>query len=474
MTNHLRFNSSIQLPMKKIVFSLLALLLVSAGGCKKYLDVNVDPNNPLEVQESLILPPVELSISRNLMSGNIATLVQHYMQVMAANQPNPQIGTYRLLHDDISGDWSSIYAEELNNLKLMNDKAEKNGNFHYAAVAKILTAFSLGTATDLWGDIPYSNALMANAGFTPVYDKQEDIYKAVQTLLDHAIADMDKASLKSPGADDYFYQGDMAQWQKVAYTLKARYYMHLTKAPGYTAGTQADLALQTLTKGLQSNDDDLKLAYPGAAGQENGWWLNFNAVSTAVLASTFVDALKARNDPRLPKMVKPAEATGLYTGRPIGTEVGVLTEYSYPTDFYAGIGATNDILTYSEALFLKAEATLIKSGYAAAQPIYQEGILSHMQKLGVSETDVSTYLASRGTLTSQNALPRIMEEKSVANFLNIENFSDWRRTGFPALTKVPGALSDIPRRFIYPQNEMITNPQPQQSAKLTDPVWWDQ
>jgi hypothetical protein len=66
-----------------------------------------------------------------------------------------------------------------------------------------------------------------------------------------------------------------------------------------------------------------------------------------------------------------------------------------------------------------------------------------------------------------------MEEKKIADFLSIENFTDWRRTGYPVLQPVLNALSAIPRRLIYPQVEINTNAQPQQSAKLTDRVWWD-
>ena len=98
-----------------------------------------------------------------------------------------------------------------------------------------------------------------------------------------------------------------------------------------------------------------------------------------------------------------------------------------------------------------------------------------MAKLGLDPAGaaVSDYLAARGTLTTENALQLIMEEKSTANFLNMENWVDWRRTGFPVLTKVPNAMSDIPRRFLYPQSEKISNPQSQQTAKLTDRLWWD-
>jgi hypothetical protein len=67
----------------------------------------------------------------------------------------------------------------------------------------------------------------------------------------------------------------------------------------------------------------------------------------------------------------------------------------------------------------------------------------------------------------------IIEEKAIANLFNLETYNDWRRTGYPVLTLVEGALSAIPRRLLYPQSEIITNAQPQQSAKLTDRVWWD-
>src|SRR6202008_2825016 len=124
--------------------------------------------------------------------------------------------------------------------------------------------------------------------------------------------------------------------------LKARYYMHLTKAPGYDALTQANLALAALEKGMSSNDDDLKFPYKGIAGQENVWYSTFLSASTLILASGFVDSLKVRNDPRLTKMVKPATATGLYTGRQIGAvDVGNLESYSRPSDFYQAADGNN-------------------------------------------------------------------------------------------------------------------------------------
>jgi hypothetical protein len=450
---------------------LIAALLWS--GCKKTLDVNDNPNEPTDVQESLLLAPAELNISDFVYAGSASVMVQYWMQSTAPNQTNPGFWNYNVFNRDYDGDWFNIYVNILKNLKLLNDKAEANGNFNYAAVGKILTAYTLAAATDFWGDVPYSQAFKGADNYKPSYDKQEDVYKSIQSLLDNAIVDIDKNAPLKPGGEDYFYGGDMGSWKRLAYTLKARYYLHLTKAPGYNATAQADLALSAIATGMQSDDDDLKFKYSGAAGAESILFTVFNPVSTILLNQTYVEGFKTRVDPRLTRLVKPAVATGLYTGRRIGTPPGTLDEYSYPTNFHAGIAAPAYLVNYSEAIFIKAEATFIKSGAAAAQPIYQDGIRKHMLKLGVSTNEINAYLALRGTLTAGNALQRIMEEKSIANFFNLENYNDWRRTGFPAITAVDGALSAIPRRLLYPETELRTNPQPQHSAKVTDRLWWD-
>jgi hypothetical protein len=458
----------------------LAICIIQITGCKKFIDVNNDPNNPLTVQEALILAPVELNLSSVIAGGAgdnglAGILVNHFMQNVALNQPVPNHGTYWIFNADLDGSWRNIYITSLNNLKVMNDKAVLNGNYHYSGIAKILTALCLGVATDYWGDIPYTDAFNGSSKLQPAYDSQENIYKSIQQLLDEAIADINKNAVVKPGDDDYFYHGNMDKWKRLAYTLKARYYMHLTKAPGYTAAAQADLALTALQNGMVDNTDDMKLVYSGGAGEESPWFMNTRPVSTLILSSACVDTLVVRNDPRLSRLIAPAKQTGLYNGRPIGSVniSGSLDVYSLAGPAIGGTGSPMYVFNYSEALFLKAEATLIKSGFAAAQPFYQDAIKSHMSKLGIGNTDVNDYLAGRGTLTAANALQRIMEEKKIANFLSIENFNDWRRTGYPQLTKVPNALSEIPRRLLYPQVEITSNPQQVQSARLTDRVWWD-
>jgi hypothetical protein len=148
-------------------------------------------------------------------------------------------------------------------------------------------------------------------------------------------------------------------------------------------------------------------------------------------------------------------------------------------NYYASPSTPIALLSYSELQFIKAEATLITSGAAAAQPIFQQAIKDNMTKLGLSLSNpaVVNYLAKRGQLTTANALQRIMEEKSIANLLSIENFNDWRRTGFPKLTLAPkpqAGITTLPRSYPYSQQEISTNPQPQNAdVKITDRVWWD-
>jgi hypothetical protein len=457
-----------------IIISLLAAITLSA--CKKYLDVNQNPNVPSDVSESLLLAPIEAGISQYIAAGNAASLVNQWMQNCVPNQPMPNTVNYLVTSSTFDDFWNSFYVATMNNLSILDKQATANGNVKYAGIAKVLTAYTLGTATDLWGDIPYSEAFNGTGKTTPAYDSQENIYKSIQSLLDAAITQLGAGTGATPGVDDYYYAGDMSKWIKMAYTLKARYYMHLTEAPGYTAATQANLALTALSNGMSSNEDDCAFAYNGTSTSSNAWYLHFYNTSTLVLSSNYVDSLVKRNDPRLPYLVSKAENTGLYTGNVIGSGAGTLQDYSVPGKFYGDIASKVYVLNAAEALFMKAEATYITAGIAAAQPIFRQAVAGNLLKLGIDTVSgaAQAYLSKRGVLQAGNALQLIIEEKNTANFLSIENYTDWRRTGYPLLKMIPNnTVTSLPRRFLYPLNEITANPQQHQSAKLTDRVWWD-
>ena len=462
--------------MRPYIFSFLFATLLFTG-CENFIDVNDNPNSPTKVDEKLLLAPLCYQIAHNVAGGDGTLFANYYMQNIALNQPIPNHGTYLLVPSDLNGPWTSLYATVLKNLNILRQQAEEQQNFNYVGIAKILTAYSLGIGTSFWGDIPYSESLLGEGNFNPKYDSQESVYQAIQQLLDEGIADIGRNTGLTPGNDDFFFGGNMQNWVKTANTLKARFSIHLTNAPGYDAAQQATQALQALANGYDSNSENMEFDYPGGAGTQSRWFTRMLPIETIVLAANAVDTLVSREDPRLPLLVAPAKSDGEYRGRPLGQQgIGSLESYSILGNYYGGEAASLHLLTYSEALFIKAEATFIVSGYEAAEPIFREAVLANMEQVGLSRDDaaVQAYLSSRLPLTAGNALQRIMEDKKIANFLSPENFNDWRRTGFPAMTKVENALSDIPRRLIYPLIEVSTNPQPQHSATLTDRVWWDQ
>ncbi len=456
----------------------LFLAAASLPGCKKFLDVNHDPNNLTDASEDLILSPVEETITAQIDGGTGSICINYWMQNMANNQPTPSDVSYVVTNQYFDDSWGWTYTTVLNNLHTMNAEALSNGNPGYAAIAKILTAYSLGYATDVWGDVPYTQAFQGTNKLTPVYDPQESIYKTIQSLLDSAITEASAGTGKAPGSDDFFYAGDMAKWTKLAYSLKARYYMHLTKAPGYDATAQSNLALQALANGMTTYADDCSFAYAGSTTSSAKWYWNFYNQTTATLCSTYVDSLKSRNDPRIAQICNTAANTGLYTGITIGT-TGNLFDFSTGGLFYCNTNSNGYVFSADEALFLKAEATFRVSGASAASPIYRTAITNNFLKLGIdtNSTAAQAYLTARGALTDANALQRIIEEKTTANWFSNENWVDWRRTGYPKLTVLPSsvgaAVSEIPRRFLYPQNELTSNPQSIQNAKITDRVWWD-
>lgn len=474
--------------MKKIHYTILAsLLLLSATGCKKFLDVNKDPNTTKDVQESLLLTPIEFTTTTNITGGYPARTTAYWMQQLALNQEAPQIDSYRITSADVNNTWSyDLYPGIFANLRILIDKGNANGNNYYSGIGKVLLAYNLAVCTDLWGDIPYTEAFQILNNTHPKYDSQESIYNLIQTTLDEGIAKLSGPAGKvKPANDDFIYHGDQTAWIKFAYTLKARYYMRLTKAPGHNAATQAGLALAALDKGMSANADNCTLVYPGGDKGENPWYKATDpGQGGVVLGYSFVDRLNTANDPRV-QAIALKGTDGKYTGRVNGSSAATDPKiYATIGTFYGGYVVTDNsntqgtaapvfLATYPEALFLKAEATLITSGAGAATPIFQSAIGANMDLLGVSNAAKTAYIATNGILDPVTPLKTLIGEKFVSSFLSLEAYNDWRRTGYPALQLAQNAfLPYIPQRFPYPSQEVTSNPQPQQNTPLSTKVWW--
>ncbi|HTI89447.1 MAG TPA: SusD/RagB family nutrient-binding outer membrane lipoprotein [Puia sp.] len=459
---------------------ILAAGAMTFAGCKKFLNINTDPNNPLAVPESVTVPPAEVNLATNIVGGFPATTLAFWTQQLSINQALPTKENYFIQPVDVNNAWSyTLYPNILQNLKVMISQSEAAGHNQYAAIGFAISAYSLAIITDLWGDVPYSQALQLPAITKPVYDPQQSIYGDIQNLLDSALYYIAQPASKiAPGGDDYIYKGKMTAWAKWIHMMKARYYLRLSNAPGRTPSSQADSALSELVNGFSTNDDNAMVPYPTADGSP--WYQNTDpAAGGVVIAKYFIDLLQGNNDPRLPIMATPATKgadSSKYVGRPSGTNTVYpdYRDFSLVNSAYADLNAPLYLATYSEQLFIKAEATFIKSGAAAADPVYRAAISAHMDMLGVSTGDQATYLSSKPPLTTATGLQDLITEKYIADFLSLEPYNDWRRTGFPVIPLAQNALTPyIPRRWPLPTNEVLANPRPQDSLSLGTAVWWD-
>ena len=253
------------------ITALLAALILFSG-CEGFLDVNEDPNSPTQAPEDLQLSAVQGVFSYEILAGRGPRATSQWIQQTAWNGVQPSFDTYEVLPVDANPVWTNSYTEVMNNAWEMIELAEQNGNYDYAGIGRIMIAWNLGIVTDTFGDVPYSQAWNVVEYPAPAFDSQEDVYNAIFSLLRQGIDNIEQGGPVSPGNDDLLYGGDMEKWMRLAHSLKARYHMHLTAAPGYSATAMADSALAALQNGLQSNADNANFQYYDSDGSENPWF----------------------------------------------------------------------------------------------------------------------------------------------------------------------------------------------------------
>ncbi|PSR56119.1 hypothetical protein AHMF7605_22740 [Adhaeribacter arboris] len=487
---------------KSLLLLIISLFSTTFYSCENYLDINYDPNAPKEVTEKLMLPAILSTFSYEIAGGFPVRISANWTKYLAFAGTGPHEGQYRLTANETDNFWRySSYTDIMKTSTELIAKADQNGNPAYSAIAKIILAWNMSYITDAFGDAPFSQAFQGETGVTkPAYDKQEDIYKRIQVLLDEAIVDAGKTTGIQPGAEDFIYGGDMVLWQKLAHTLKARFHLRLSNAPGYNAATQANLALEALDAGtLSSNDEMPKFNYINAPNAENPWYQYTidGKWSTAYKPSIFyLNLLNSKNDPRLQYQVDPVaegDNEGQYVGVTNDATPTGLANYSAIGSFYSAADAPLYLLIYAEVPFIRAEAEFLKAGNTITPAVvtaYNEGIAASMGMYGIDEAAIATYQTAN-LLLPTTAYEQIMTEKYIANYLQFESYNDFRRTGYPNLPlntetypdtelEVAPVLESIPVRFPYPSSERSYNPDniPAEvpSAFLQAmlvPVWWD-
>lgn len=510
----------------KIVFVLAVFIL--AGCTKNFEELNTDPNS---VTTNNYNPAYNLTRAQLEYTGNSDFSYETWrVNIIYAGMMMQQLANASWYAGDkyIQNDaWASSYFDVAyrDQVKYVEDLLKiTDGKSQYAnlyQIARILRVMIFHRITDIYGDIPYTEAGLGyyNRLFTPKYDKQQDIYTDMLKELDQAAQALD-ASKDKPGTADLIYRGgasSIQQWKKLAYSLMLRLAMRLTKVDAATAKTWAEKAY---TGGLiNSNADNAYILHDATGGRTTvnrnsnilaGEW-NATANGEVFLSKTFVDFLKTNNDPRLPFMAKvkasgstlPADQVGLANGydqnggatdvSKAPGYVGSINNFStIRADILLKLDGPTFLVTYAQTELLLAEAA--KRGWsvgANAQTHYNNGVRAAMEQLAqynssaaVPNASIDAYLTAHPYVDA-NGFDMINTQYWAACFLDwYEAWANWRRSGIPVLTPVnyPGNATNgqIPRRMLYPASESSANATNYQQAvsrqganAFTTKVWWD-
>ncbi|BAV07260.1 Starch-binding associating with outer membrane [Filimonas lacunae] len=485
-------------------FAAAGLLAVSSCDLQK---TNVNPNSSSDVSISAVLTGAEVSqaFSLGVDDGIISSI--YIQQLSGANGDAASFDNYTTAPGYFNSTWGNLYVSVLDELKVVQQTATAQTLPYYRGIARILTSYGYGTLTDLFGDVPYTQSLYGNNVTNPSYDTQESIYTALQLQLDSAILDLSQpqsANLGAvPASDDVIFSGNIAKWIATAYTLKARYALHLSKADAAGAAQKVLSYLYngTTWRGIASNASDAQLVFGSSATNANPYYQqNTYRPGWIGLGASFVNLLngnKATDANTTPEgtYVDPRRAyyataypTG--SGKYQGSTAGVPGAYSVIGSYYGSPTSPVVFTSYAEAKFLEAEARIILNpADPAAQTALQEAVKASFSKVISNSSDPyataqkqAAYITAKATLTGNYAadLETIITQKYLALFLQPEVWADYRRTGFPAIPLAQNATSAanpagaIPRRIPYPQNEQSLNKNtPSGSGYQTPRLWWD-
>lgn len=433
----------------KVVSKYIAVfaLVLAFAGCENFIggDINADPNNPTAVPISAQLPAFQIALA-DVYGGAFSRFnCMLSQQVEGVARQWVSFNQYTgLTPNRLDAAWTNTYENVLNEVKIAQRSAVADDLNHYKAVLDVTEAFTLMMATDVWDDIPYTQALQGIENTNPTFDSQESIYSSVMSLLDGGIAAFGGASGPvTPGSDDVFYGGNVANWTKAAYAIKARGLLHLDDYAGAMAAAQS---------AFTSAAENLAFQYPdaNAAGQ----WYRFNRDRTGDLEfhPTLRGIMTNLND----------------TMRLAEIDQTFITDHTYMVPDFL-----QELITYREIQFIIAECAFRNGNAAAAHEAYLNGIEASFARMGaggyadyVAQADVDP---GEGNLT----LEHIMIQKYIAMFLQPETYSDYRRTNIPDLVPVSGSI--VPVRWDYPSDEYLFNTNLTEGAIdfYNDRVWWN-
>ncbi len=409
--------------------------------------------------------------------------------------------------DWLSAWWRDSYRRVGKDIVEVINNSEPESNLE--AAATIFKVLYFQRLTDMYGDMPYSEANQGALFAQPKYDTQQEIYmsfiRELKTAIDALSSDKDQL-----GTADLIYQGDIAKWKKLGASLLMRVALRISDVDEAAARDAVDFATSA---GLMNNRDDIALLSFSGSNTDGP---NVSGISEVFqdfgisghlfrYSDEVVNRIIAFEDPRESTLLETytndgnidnTVGPGNHLGRPNGIAPGtndfvfaqprrdVMVAYNSPVIYFS----------YAESEFLRAEA--IQRGFitdGTAQQAYENGIYAACKMLSrypnaqeISDRDINDYIGEIGVRWRENqAMELIHTQKWMALlFDGFEAYANLRRSGYPDVTpglSVGESGGEIPKRLRYPNDERVNNETNYREAaarlengdQLDSPLWWD-
>lgn len=481
--------------INKIFLVLLAGLLFS---CENQLDINTDPNSPTSISPGLALSAAQASLI-TVTGGDFSNLggfyAQYHTQAPSASQYEV-IDQYNLNTAYANRVWTELYSGCINDLEFVITESNKTGDTGGVLIGTLLKAYTFQLLVDVFGDVPYTEALQGVNNITPKTTEGSVIYLDLITKIDAALASYNANPFDTTiGKQDMIYGADMDQWVKFANTLKLKMYLRMAYTPLANPGKvnaliaednflTTDAKFSSFGTGLNQRNPfyEVQIVYLGDVNN--------------VASNSLFEFYNSNGDPRLESVYRPNAATAyLSIAQGTGdTFNNLASNYSRPN-----IEADTPVylMSVAESKFLQAEALIRYAAGAGAKAKYDAGVNTSFETYGLATTLATPLLATGGAYeykvgaNTEATVRQVIVQKwaSLAYINNIESYIETTRTKFPEIVtatsanyaignRIPSSISvlsgnAVPSILYYPDNELDRNPNIKQHTSLTQKVWWD-
>jgi hypothetical protein len=443
--------------MKKIkLIGVFFVSLLILGSCTKgWEEMNIDPNNPIDVPAENILINLERGMSNTLFDvwftgNNTSSYAGHIAKIQYVDEN-------RYAERDVTiARWGTLMGYQVDLNKIIA-KAQASENPAMEGVALTIKAMLFQIMTDTWGAIPFTEGAQGEDGvLQPAYDSQPDVYTGLLAMLEEA-----NTLLAEGGTikNDIINNNSVALWRKFANSLHMRVAIRMSNVNPTAAKAELQKILVTSPATypiLASNADEITLNWLGTSPYWEAYYSDQRSRDDHGMAKPFIDALLATSDPRISEFAYPAVSDGVYRGVPPGQTNAQQSGTPLASVSRIGFRYRKDpkgaayFMRYAEVEFLKAEAYLradLLNNAAAAQTAYVAGVTASCTEHAVTPANIATYLTNTnvgwGLVGSWNYtnLQKIYYQKWVSLFKQgQEAWAENRRTDIPQQTIAPGAV----------------------------------